>query len=459
MIGIFKSNIEKRMVLLFLGDLTASIVSFVVGIYLANTNTNAINYNLFELKIAFFATSVLFFSFFLELYRIKRAFDHKLIFLRSSLTTTASFLSLSTIFYLIPYLRVGIVTLALAHLLFFASQCLWRVLYFLLLKLPIFTKKTLILGTGVKAEKIGSLLKHTDSSYQFEGYISAPFELTSIPESQVVGDVDSIHEKVKLENIHTIVVALTEQRGSEVIDILLTTKMKGTRVVDFSSFYELLAGKLPVEHIDPSWLVYDQSFNLNQITRLLKRSSDLILSIAGLLLAFPVFPVIALMVRFNSPGPVFYKQSRVGEFGKIFTMYKFRTMNPDAEALTGVAWAKIDDPRVTNIGVFLRKTRLDELPQLINVLKGDMSFIGPRPERPELADKIKNATAFYTERHFIKPGLTGWAQINYPYGASFGDAIEKLRYDLYYIKNMSLFLDLLIIMETVKVVLFRQGGR
>jgi sugar transferase (PEP-CTERM system associated) len=329
-----------------------------------------------------------------------------------------------------------------------------------MVKHSFFSRNILIIGTGEKAKKIGDLLDYTESNYLLKGYIGASFEPIVVPSSKIIGDTDSILEKVKSEGIHTIVLALTERRGTLPVSKLLICKLMGIWVIDLPSFYEMLMGKLPVEELDPGWLLFcEGGFRISEMMKLIKRISDLILSITGLLLSSFLFPLIALLVKLSSPGPIFYRQLRVGEMQKEFFIYKFRTMKHNAEENTGVTWAQENDSRSTKIGRFLRKTRLDEIPQFYNILIGNMSFIGPRPERPVLVNKIKEVTSFYTERHFVKPGLTGWAQVKYPYGDSFGDAIEKLRYDLYYIKNMSPFLDILIIFETVKVILFRRGGR
>lgn len=239
----------------------------------------------------------------------------------------------------------------------------------------------------------------------------------------------------------------------------MTCKLMGVKILDYPNFFELMTGKIPVEHINPSWLVQSSGFLITPFIRSLKKVLDLVFSSVLLILCLPLFPVVALMIKLDSPGPVFYSQQRVGLNGKVFTIYKFRSMGQDSEKETGASWAQEDDPRVTRFGAFIRKTRIDELPQLFNVLKGDMSFIGPRPERPEFVSQISKVTPYYAERHAIKPGITGWAQVMYPYGASLGDAVEKLRYDLYYINNLSVFLELYIIFETIKIVLFRRGSR
>jgi sugar transferase (PEP-CTERM system associated) len=235
--------------------------------------------------------------------------------------------------------------------------------------------------------------------------------------------------------------------------------LNGIQIMDAPSFFEIAQGKLMLESITPSWFIFSDGFNRTTIFSIYKRAVDIILSCIGLLITLPFFPLIALLIKLDSPGPVFFSQERVGNREKRFALYKFRTMGQDAEKGSGAVWAEKHDPRVTKLGRFFRGSRIDEIPQLINVLKGDMSFIGPRPERPEFVEKLKLVIPYYSKRHFIKPGLTGWAQVRYPYGSSVEDAFEKLRYDLFYIKNIGPFLDTLRFFETIKVVLFGLGGR
>ena len=214
-----------------------------------------------------------------------------------------------------------------------------------------------------------------------------------------------------------------------------------------------------LESITPNWLIFSQGFHRTSLFSFCKRIVDIALSVTGLVLTLPFFPLIALAIKLDSNGPVFFRQLRVGNREKQFVLYKFRSMRQDAELGSGAVWAEKNDPRVTAFGSFLRNSRIDEIPQLINVLKGNMSFVGPRPERPEFVEKLKQIIPYYSKRHFIRPGLTGWAQVRYPYGASVEDAVEKLRYDLYYVKNITPFLDTLIFFETIKVVLFGRGVR
>jgi len=256
-----------------------------------------------------------------------------------------------------------------------------------------------------------------------------------------------------------IVVALSERRGFFPLSDVLRCKLNSIQIVDAPTLFERIQGKLMLEAITPSWFIFSQGFHRTSLFSFCKRTVDIFLSLSGLLLTLPFFPIIALAIKLDSKGPVLFSQLRVGNKEKKFLLYKFRSMRQDAEQGSGAVWAEKNDPRVTRLGKFLRNSRIDEIPQLINVLKGDMSFVGPRPERPEFVEKLKQIIPYYSKRHFIHPGLTGWAQVRYPYGASVEDAVEKLRYDLYYIKNISPFLDTLIFFETIKVVLFGRGVR
>jgi sugar transferase (PEP-CTERM system associated) len=254
-------------------------------------------------------------------------------------------------------------------------------------------------------------------------------------------------------------VALNERRGNLPLREFMKSKLRGVEILEATTYFEQEKGCLLIENMQPSAFVYTQGFRMTPLMRSYKRIYDIIFSSIGLCFAAPVFPILAILIKLDSPGPVFFKQLRVGENEVEYFVYKFRTMAEDAEKATGAVWAQENDPRVTKIGQFLRKTRLDEIPQLYNVLKGDMSFIGPRPERMPFVERLKDAIPFYSTRHFVKPGVTGWAQVCYPYGASDEDALEKMRYDLYYIKNYSIMLDFRIIIDTVRVVLTGFGGR
>lgn len=251
---------------------------------------------------------------------------------------------------------------------------------------------------------------------------------------------------------------MDERRGKLPIEQLLTCRLKGIRVDEGVAFTEELAGRLSVESLYPSSLIFSDGFRGSVLYKKLKRYFDISASAFGLVFFSPVALAIALVIKLDSPGPVIYEQERVGKDGRLFRLKKFRSMRNDAEK-GGPVWAMVDDDRVTRIGRIIRKLRFDELPQLINVLKGEMSLVGPRPERPFFVRRLEKELPFYSYRHSVKPGLTGWAQLYYPYGASKEDALEKLKYDLYYIKNMSPLRDLTVILETIKVILWKRGAR
>jgi sugar transferase (PEP-CTERM system associated) len=261
---------------------------------------------------------------------------------------------------------------------------------------------------------------------------------------------------VREQRVNRIIVGLADRRGRLPIDELLEAKLQGVRIEEPETTYERLTGKIMLDELKPSWLIFSDGFRAGRLTRLLKRAFDVVLAVVGLALSAPLMLLTAFAVRLGSPGPILYAQERVGEHGRTFTLYKFRSMRADAERGTPI-WARDRDERVTRVGRFIRITRLDELPQLWNVLRGDMSFVGPRPERPFFVEQLAEAIPFYRQRHAVKPGITGWAQVKYRYGASMEDAREKLRYDLYYVKHMSIVFDMTIVFDTVKVILSCKG--
>jgi sugar transferase (PEP-CTERM system associated) len=325
--------------------------------------------------------------------------------------------------------------------------------------LPQFAIKIMILGTGPLAEVIRRSIPLSTQNYAFAGFIQPQSGMPVVAPDQIVGTVDQIEGILFRGKVDKLIVSMTERRGVLPVKNLLTCKLRGVEILDSPSFYEQMTGKLLVEDIQPSWFIYSRGFRFTSVRRAWKRVLDIVLAFLGILLVMPFLPIVAVLIKLTSPGPVLFRQLRVGERGCEFTLIKFRTMCDNAEKETGPVWASENDPRITRLGALLRKIRIDEIPQLFNVLKGDMSFIGPRPERKEFVERLSEKIPYYGKRHFVKPGVTGWAQVKYPYGASDEDALEKLRYDLYYIKNYSFTLDLIIILETIKVVLFGRGGR
>jgi sugar transferase (PEP-CTERM system associated) len=257
--------------------------------------------------------------------------------------------------------------------------------------------------------------------------------------------------------IDRIIVGLPDRRGKLPVDELLNAKLRGVRVEDATTTYERVTGKILIDDLRPSWLIFSDGFHVSRLSRWTKRAIDLLLAVILAVCAAPFILLTAIAVALESGFPILYCQERVGESGRTFTLYKFRSMRKNAEQGQPV-WATDGDERVTRIGRFIRTTRLDELPQIWNILRGDMSFVGPRPERPFFVSELAKAIPFYMQRHAVKPGLTGWAQVKYRYGSSIEDAMEKLRYDLYYIKHLSVFFDLTIVFDTVKVILSRRGA-
>lgn len=443
--------------MLIIGDLILAFAALLFGYLLRFPESSPVElWNGGWLRLLVFVGVLVFASYFCELYLRERSSSGLARLARIGACLGLSFVALSVLYYAVPELLVGRGVLLLALAVYGMTQFLWHSLYQLLLSFPRFARRVLILGAGPMAEKIGQVIPANGSNLVFAGFISPDHHDAG---GRVVGCVDQVAETVHRERAHQLVISLSERRGVLPVREILRCKLAGVDVVDGVSFYEQMTGKLLLESIQPSWFLFGDGFRVTDFMRFHKRLLDLLLSFFGILLVAPLLPLIALAIKLDSPGPVLFRQLRVGEGEKLFYVAKFRSMRQDAEAATGAVWAQENDPRVTRLGRLLRKTRLDELPQLFNVLLGEMSLVGPRPERPEFVEKLNQSIPYYSKRHFVKPGVTGWAQIRYPYGASEADALEKLRYDLYYVKNYSLMFDLTIILETVKVCLFGRGGR
>jgi sugar transferase (PEP-CTERM system associated) len=321
-------------------------------------------------------------------------------------------------------------------------------------------ERVVIAGAGKAGRALYDALK-TRQGYQVVGFIDDdPTTWGRSYSPSVLGGSEVLHEMAAMDELDTVVIAITGIKGPRLLRSALQCKMRGVRVYDMPTFYKKLTGKLPVEHLDDFWLVNTPIAGVmrNIYTTRIKAASDVLLSAAGLVLSSPVLLLSALAIRLESRGPVFFRQKRVGLNNRVFEVVKLRSMRADAER-EGAVWAEKGDPRVTRVGRVIRKLRIDEIPQMWNVLRGEMSFVGPRPERPEFVSLLGRKIPYYSLRHFVKPGITGWAQVNYPYGASEEDALEKLKYDLFYIKHLSPILELKILVKTAKVVLFGKGAR
>lgn len=304
--------------------------------------------------------------------------------------------------------------------------------------------------------------KHSHGSTNFAKNIvlnsSSVYRLLNIIEvGEELEQNESIINSLLEKKVKKIILALDDRRGIFPTRFLLEAKMQGIEVTDFNDLYEDVTGKIAVEKIRPSYLIFANGFKVTPFKRVMKRLFDLIFSLLLLIITAPICLITALLIKLDSKGPIIYKQLRVGKSGKEYYLYKFRSMSQNAESKSGPVWAQENDPRVTAVGAIIRKLRIDEIPQVLNVLKGDMSFVGPRPERPHFVNELKNQIPYYTQRLVVKPGITGWAAVKYKYGSTVEDAIEKMQYDLYYIKHLSLFLDLSIIFHTIKVVITGKG--
>ncbi len=322
-----------------------------------------------------------------------------------------------------------------------------------------FRRRVLVLGAGNRANRLRELSDRPESGFVIVGFVAMTDAPPEVEEAINRGAISNLTRHVENLGVAEVVLALEERRNALPLSDLLRIKTTGVHVNDFSSFIERETGRVDLDTVNPSWLIFSDGFSSGRaFSSAAKRVFDILASLLLLAITAPVVVLFALLVKCDSKGPAFFRQTRVGLFGQNFNVIKLRSMCDDAEA-GGAQWAQPDDPRVTRLGKFIRKLRIDELPQTWSVLKGEMSFVGPRPERPEFVSELEQHLPFYAERHMVKPGITGWAQINYPYGASTEDARHKLEYDLYYAKNYTPFLDLLILLQTLRVVLWHEGAR
>jgi sugar transferase (PEP-CTERM system associated) len=322
-----------------------------------------------------------------------------------------------------------------------------------------FRRRVLVLGAGARAQRLRVLSESGSAGFVIVGYVGMIEGMQVVEEAIPRSAIHNLKRHVENLGVSEVVLALEERRNALPLKDLLRIKTAGVHVNDFSSFVERETGRVDLDTVNPSWLIFSDGFSAGRsFSSVAKRGFDILLSLILLMLTAPVILVFALLVKLSSKGPAFYRQKRVGLYGQTFDVIKLRSMRVDAEA-NGAQWASKNDPRVTRIGQFMRKTRVDELPQAWTVLKGEMSFVGPRPERPEFVADLEEKLRYYAERHMVKPGITGWAQVNYPYGASIEDSRNKLEYDLYYVKNYTPFLDILIILQTLRVVIWHEGAR
>jgi len=408
-----------------------------------------------------FATAFCLAAFYLfDLYDFVVMHDRRELVLRLIQALGLAWIALAFAFYAFPKLMLGRGIFLIALPLALALMVSWRVSIHWLLGHPDFGEKILIVGSGSLAIEVArEMLDRPDAGYRIAGFVGTDAQLLgkSLINPRVIGLTSELDEVVRRENIDRIVVAMGERRGQLPTDELLHLSLTGkVNIEEGASFYERVTGRVSLNMIRPSWLIFSSRGRQTRISGIARNVVHRIVAMIGGLLSLPFAVVTAILIKLDSSGPVLYRQERVGKNGQPFTLMKFRSMRTDAEK-AGPVWACKDDDRTTRVGKIIRKLRIDEIPQFWNIFRGEMDFVGPRPERQHFVSQLAQEIPYYEQRHLIAPGLTGWAQIKYPYGASIEDARQKLQYDLYYIKNQSLVLDAIILFETIKIILFGRG--
>ncbi len=370
---------------------------------------------------------------------------------------------LALLFYFVPPLLIGRGVSVISVAIVLVLLLVWRVLIHSLTGHPEIGEKIVIVGTGPAAKEIAqATIERRDAGFRVLGFVSENGLKKGeiISHLKVLGTTNELGKIIKDSYIDRVVIALRERRGTFPTDALLKMSLAGdVNIEECASFYERVTGKVHAGMLRPSWLIFEGRGRDTRLETVMRNMVHRTLGLIGFVLSLPIALVTALLVKLDSRGPIFYRQQRVGKNGRVFEVVKFRSMKVDAEKDGEPIWATSDDDRVTRVGKIIRIIRVDEIPQFWNIIKGEMSFVGPRPERPHFVSKLAKEITYYDHRHLVAPGLTGWAQIKYPYGASVEDAKQKLQYDLYYIKNQTLALDFVIVFETIKTVLFGRGGR
>ncbi len=399
--------------------------------------------------------------YYFDLYTFRSGFNYLEMTSRLAQALGTACVLLGFLFFAFPALLPGKGVFLAGLMVFIALSSLWRYAYCWILRRGLWSIPALIVGQGrFPFDIVGEIVANHDCGYRVAGIVlNEDPDPGSLPDTiPLFGSFSNLFEKVQRAGAEELIVAMDQRRGNLPVEELLHCKMEGIPVHEGETFYEEVTGRILVDKINPSWLIFHEGFQKRPSMLFLKRVVGMGVSAIGLILSLPFTLFIAILIKLESQGPLFYRQERVGKDGRTFEVIKFRSMRQDAEQ-DGPQWANSNDDRVTRVGRVIRRLRIDEIPQMWNVLKGEMSFVGPRPERPLFVEELREKIRYYDQRHTVQPGITGWAQINYPYGSSVEDARRKLEYDLYYIKHMSVVLDLYIILKTVKTILFREGSR
>lgn len=417
----------------------------------------ALNYEGGALKIFAVTALTILCSYYFDLYAPQRMSSRFEIYFRLMIVIGVLSMLLSAVCYAYPDFNIGQNVLFVGLVILTVAVLAWRSAYEWVLGQEVFREHVYVLGRGERAERmVDAINQRGDLGMYVVGWEGRVENEQSVRE-ELAGELLALRTAVP--KIDRVIIAMQDRRGRMPVRELLDLRLAGIKVEDATTLLERISGKIQLDGLYPSALIFSEGFRIRTSLLLARRVVSILIATTGLILVLPLFPLLVLAVRLSSPGPIFFRQERVGLRGEPFTVLKFRTMRQDAEAKTGAVWATKTDPRVTPVGAFMRKTRLDEIPQLWNVLLGDMGFVGPRPERPEFVQWLTEQIPYYNLRHIIRPGLTGWAQVRYGYGATLEETKQKLEFDLYYIKHMSIPLDLLIIFETIKTILLRKGAQ
>ena len=460
-IKIFNHPVSKRLIMLIFGDLLIVNGSIFLSAILRlglNAGWGYIQSNPWSFILTGWIYIITFFS--MELYDIRKDFKSIGNVMTITLASASAFVITTLLFYMNWSLRIGRGVFILNGILIILFIIGWRILYSYLLEQSIFKQNVLIVGAGWAGKTIlHEINVAKKSGMKAVGFIDDdPSKKGNLIDGYpILGDRYSINNVIRQNDVDLIIAAITHEKHADLIKALINCSWKGIDIIDMPAIYEQLTGKIPFKHINNMWMLHIAIGKPKLYSRLIKPILEAINALILFILLIPVMVVLAIVIKCDSRGRIFYTQERVGKDGRKFTIMKFRTMVENAESLTGAVYAADNDPRITKIGRFLRKWRLDEIPQLLNVVKGDMSLVGPRPEREVFIREFEEKIPFYTQRLLVRPGLTGWAQVKFPYASSIEQTEEKLQYDLYYIKNMSFILDFVVFLKTIRVVLFGKG--
>lgn len=457
-------RLSLRVIWLILADIAIIYAGIVLALYV-RLGYHGSEYQLNEqngwIKITLATLVCLLVLYLYDLYDYTVIANRRELMLRLIQSLGIAWALLALLFYFVPQMLIGRGVSIISVAIVLALLLAWRVLIHTLTGHPDIGEKILIVGTGAAALELArATLERRDAGFRIVGFVSENGIKpgTKLENIDVVGTTDELKKTISDANPDRVVIALRERRGTFPTESLLQMSLAGNvNIEECASFFERVTGKVHADMLRPSWLIFEGRGRETKLTTVLREGFHRILGVIGFILSMPIAIITAIFVKLDSKGPIFYKQERVGKNGKSFDVLKFRSMKVDAEKDGEPIWATDNDDRVTRVGRIIRVIRADEIPQFWNIIKGEMNFVGPRPERPHFVSQLAEEIPYYDHRHLVTPGLTGWAQIKYPYGASVDDAKQKLQYDLYYIKNQTLALDFVIIFETVKTVLFGRG--